>query len=193
MDEKNNAFQVTDENIVFTSPLFEIQAASIHCQRSGDAQRFYRFRCADWVNIVAETPEGKILVIRQWRYGSGGEEIEIPGGTIEAGEDPVRAGCRELLEETGYSGEHAEIIGKVYPNPAIQANVTYTVFVRQAARVQPPRFDGMEDISCHAITKDELWRLVDDGRIRHGLVLNALLFYQRRRTLDRSAVAGKSC
>ncbi|MDR0477939.1 MAG: NUDIX hydrolase [Desulfobulbaceae bacterium] len=177
----NNRFQVMDETIVFTNPLFQIQAASIRCQRSGDSQRFYRIRCADWVNVVAQTPEGKILIIRQWRYGSGAAEIEIPGGTIEDGENPLQAGCRELLEETGYSGEHAEIIGKVYPNPAIQANMTYTVFINKAVAVQPPRFDGMEDISCQAIAEDELWRLADDGHIRHGLVLNALLFYQRRR------------
>ena len=179
MDD-DKGFQVLDETLVFTSPLFQIRAANIHCQRSGNTQRFYRLYCADWVNIVAQTPEGKILIIRQWRYGSGAMEIEIPGGTIEAGEDPVQAGCRELLEETGYSGQDAELIGKVYPNPAIQTNATYTVFVRDAVPIQAPRFDGMEDISCEAISEDELWRLVDDGQIRHGLALDALLFHWRR-------------
>jgi len=174
-----------EETIAFATPLFQIQAASIHCQLSGNVQRFYRFRCDNWVNAVAQTPEGKIIIIRQWRYGSGAAEIEIPGGTIDAGEDPVQAGCRELLEETGYVGEGAELIGRVYPNPAIQSNMTYTIFVRNAVAVQPPRFDGMEDISCEAIGEDELWRLVDNGEIRHGLALNALLFYQRRCSLAR--------
>ena len=181
----NNGFQVAEEGIVFTSPLFQVEAASIHCQLSGGTQRFYRLHCANWVNVVAQTPAGKILIISQWRYGSGAAEIEIPGGTIDAHEDPVQAGCRELLEETGYSGEDAELIGKVYPNPAIQSNITYTIFVKRAVAVQPPRFDGMEDISCQAVGENELWRLVDDGQFRHGLALNALLFYQRRRGLAR--------
>ena len=181
----NDGFQVKDETIVFTSPLFQIDAASVHCRRSGGSQRFYRLRCADWVNVVAQTPEGKILIIRQWRYGSGAAEIEIPGGTIDAGEDPIQAGCRELLEETGYIGQDAELIGKVYPNPAIQSNMTFTVFVKNAIVAQRPRFDGMEDISCQVIGEEELWRLVDDGQIRHGLVLNALLFHQRRSRLAR--------
>ncbi|MDR3090332.1 MAG: NUDIX hydrolase [Desulfobulbaceae bacterium] len=175
-----SGFQVTDEHLVFDSPLFRIQAASVLCRRSGDAQRFYRFRCADWVNVVALTPDGKIILIRQWRYGSGAEEIEIPGGTIDAGEEPIAAGCRELREETGYVGRHAELIGTVHPNPAIQSNTTYTVLVRDAVAEGRPRFDGMEDISCWLAEQAEVWRLVDSGAIRHGLVLNALLFYQRR-------------
>jgi 8-oxo-dGTP pyrophosphatase MutT (NUDIX family) len=176
-------FQVRNESIVFASPLFQVEAASVLCRRSGNEQPFYRLRCADWVNVVAQTPEGKILIIRQWRYGSGAEEIEIPGGTMDTGEEPIKAGCRELLEETGYIGEDARIIGKVHPNPAIQSNAVYTIFVKNAVAVQPPRFDGMEDISCQAISEEEIWRLIDSGKIRHGLVLNALLFYQRRRGL----------
>ena len=182
-NDDKDLFQVTNESIIFASPPFQVESASVLCRRSGHEQRFYRLRCADWVNIVAQTPEGKILIIRQWRYGSGTEEIEIPGGTIDAGEDPLEAGCRELLEETGYVGEDAEIIGKVHPNPAIQSNVVYTIFVKKAIAVQPPRFDGMEDISCQAVSEEEIWRLIDSGEIRHGLVLNALSFYQRRRGL----------
>jgi 8-oxo-dGTP pyrophosphatase MutT (NUDIX family) len=181
--DKDNLFQVTNESIVYANRLFQIEEGNVLCRRSGDEQRFYRLRCADWVNIVAQTPKKKILIIRQWRYGSGAEEIEIPGGTIDAGEEPIKAGCRELLEETGYIGEDARIIGKVHPNPAIQSNAVYTIFVKNAVAVQPPRFDGMEDISCQAISEEAIWRLIDSGKIRHGLVLNALLFYQRRRGL----------
>jgi 8-oxo-dGTP pyrophosphatase MutT (NUDIX family) len=65
---------------------------------------FYRLDFSTWVNIVAVTKKQEIVFIQQYRFGSGQIEVEIPGGAVEPGEDPLGAGIRELLEETGYSG-----------------------------------------------------------------------------------------
>jgi len=66
--------------------------------------------------------------------------LEIPGGMMETGEDPCAAGARELAEETGYGGGTWRVLGKVAPNPAIQANALYTVLatVSSARRSQTP-------------------------------------------------------
>ena len=66
----------------------------------------------DWVNVVAVTPEGKIVLVRQFRFGSNSLWLEVPGGVMEKGEDPITAGVRELSEETGYGGGKASLIGQ---------------------------------------------------------------------------------
>jgi 8-oxo-dGTP pyrophosphatase MutT (NUDIX family) len=76
----------------------------------------------DWVNIVALTPEGEVVLVRQFRFGIETLSLEVPGGVIEAGEDPVAAGLRELREETGYVGERGRLIASIHPNPAIHPN-----------------------------------------------------------------------
>ena len=66
---------------------------------------FYKFEFPSWVNIVATTNNSEILLIRQYRFGTGQVELEIPGGAVNEGEPPLEAGLRELLEETGYAGD----------------------------------------------------------------------------------------
>ncbi len=57
----------------------------------------------DWINILAITPEKKIVVVKQYRFGNGQITTEIPAGIIDNEETPAQAAVRELGEETGYT------------------------------------------------------------------------------------------
>ena len=171
-------WEVFPDQLVQQTPIMTLRKGLVNCKRSGRRKNFYLCDFPDWVNVVALTPERHIVLIRQFRYGSRKLEIEIPGGMIDDKEDPIAAGCRELLEETGYAGQKARIIGKVCPNPAIQSNYCHTVLVEQAVQIAPPRFDEMEDIECAAFPERDVWELIESGSIDHGLVLNALMFYR---------------
>ena len=95
----------------------------------GTEKEFIVAHAPDWVNVVAVTPEGKIVLVRQFRFGSNALSLEVPGGVMEEGEDPIAAGVRELSEETGYGGGKARLLGSVHPNPAIQDNRCHFVLV----------------------------------------------------------------
>ena len=97
--------------------------------------------------------------------------------TREVLHTPIFAGQRELLEETGYSGGNARIIGSVCPNPALQDNICYTVFVDNAVKASESAMDDFEDIETILVPVKKVSRLVKDQEIKHGLVLNALQFY----------------
>jgi 8-oxo-dGTP pyrophosphatase MutT (NUDIX family) len=170
-------WDVLKDRVILKTPIVTIKAGPVICKRTGIKKDFYLIDFPDWVNIVAITPERNIVMIRQFRYGSNRMEIEIPGGMVNDNEPLVDAGCRELLEETGYAGKNARIIGKVCPNPAIQGNYCYTVLVEDAVRVAEPRQDDMEDIECFLQQESEVQRSIASGLIDHGLVLNALMFY----------------
>lgn len=173
-----NAFEISEQQLVFETPIVSIRSGPVTCRRSGKKKNFYLFDFPDWVNVVAVTPERQVVLIRQYRYGSAKDEIEIPGGMIDPGENPVEAGERELLEETGFSGENARVIGRVCPNPAIQANGCYTVLVENVVRIQNPRQDDMEDIETFTEPLSLVLGRIADGSIDHGLVLNGLMFYR---------------
>ena len=55
-----------------------------------------------WVNLVPITEQHEIVMIRQYRHGSQRVTLEIPGGMVDAGEEPRKAAVRECQEETGY-------------------------------------------------------------------------------------------
>jgi len=143
--------------------------------RTGRTHTFYELRFTDWVNVVALTEDARVLLIRQFRAGSRTVTLEIPGGLVEPGEDPLAAARRELREETGYEAAEWRELGVVRPNPAIQGNRCHTLLALGARRTSEPQFDAAEDIDLVPTPLAEIPALVERGAIDHTLVLSAFL------------------
>jgi ADP-ribose pyrophosphatase len=140
---------------------------------------FFVIDCANWVNVIALTPDRQLVMVEQFRHGSNTVELEIPGGMIDPKDaSPVAAGVRELREETGYEGRNARIIGEVFPNPAIMSNTCYTVLVEDCECRHPLEFDHGEDIVTRLVPVADIPKLVAAGQIRHSLVVVALYDFE---------------
>ena len=158
--------------------VFELQSVRYRHPVRGIEREFVVVRAPDWVNVLALTPDGRLVLVRQFRFGIDGFSLEIPGGVINAGEDPIEAGRRELREETGFTGGRARLIGSVQPNPAIQSNRCHIVLVEGAVRTAELDWDENEEIEVTALPVDEVLALAHNGTITHGLVLNALFLFE---------------
>lgn len=132
----------------------------------------------DWCNVLALTPAGHLVLVRQFRYGINEFSLEIPGGMIDAGEDPVNAAVRELREETGFVGMSARLIASVHPNPAIQNNRCHFVVVEGAEASAPVGWDHDEEIAVTTLPVDEVLALARSGGITHSLVVAALMQFE---------------
>ena len=151
--------------------------------RNGHEQDFYVINEPNWVNVVATTREGQMILVEQYRHGSGSVELEIPGGVMDASDtSPVEAAVRELREETGYEGKDARVIGLVYSNPAIMVNTTFTVLVEDCELKHEVELDAGEDLVTHLMSVDEVRRLTAGGRFGHSLVVAALYHYELLRS-----------
>ncbi|RME02049.1 MAG: NUDIX hydrolase, partial [Deltaproteobacteria bacterium] len=128
----------------------------------------------DWVNIVARTPEGRFVVVRQYRFGTGHVTSEIPGGMVEPGEDHREAAIRELREESGFTSDQWTYLGAVEPNPAIMNNRCHQWFADQAVRTEPLAQDDGEDIVVETLSLEEIRQEIREGRFCHSLALLAL-------------------
>jgi 8-oxo-dGTP pyrophosphatase MutT (NUDIX family) len=149
--------------------------------RTGQVLRRLVLDTADWVNVVALTPERRLVVVRQYRFGTGTVTTEIPGGVIDLGEAPETAARRELLEETGHTAERWTALGAVEPNPAFQNNLCHHFLAEGARRTAAQDLDPGEDIEVDTLSLDEVRRAVRAGSIRHSLVLSALArFFDRQ-------------
>ncbi len=144
---------------------------------TGEEHDFYVVEVPDWVNVVAITPDDKIILIKQYRHGIRSITLEIPGGIVDSGESPLEAGKRELLEETGYNSDEWVCIGKINPNPAIQNNTCYTFLASNARKVQVPSFEGTEDIALLVTPTNKITNFVAGGKITHALVVVAFYWY----------------
>jgi len=128
----------------------------------------------DWVNVIAMTPKGKVVVVRQYRFGSGQTTTEIPAGIVEGGETSEEAAVRELREETGYTAPHWEYMGYVEPNPAFLNNRCHHWLAREAVCTADPDLDAGEDLVVEEMSVEEIRREVAEGRLRHALAITAL-------------------
>jgi 8-oxo-dGTP pyrophosphatase MutT (NUDIX family) len=159
--------------------IFQIRSERKQSPRTGQAHDFYVIDCVNWVNVVALTREGSLVLVEQYRHGSNTVELEIPGGMIDATDaSPAAAGARELREETGYAGNSPMVIGEVFPNPAIMNNTCYTVLVKDCVLQHPPALDDGEDLITRLVPVAEVPRLVAGGQIRHSLVVAALHHFE---------------
>jgi 8-oxo-dGTP pyrophosphatase MutT (NUDIX family) len=141
-------------------------------------REFVVVRAPDWVNVLALTSGGLLVLVRQFRFGIDDFSLEIPGGVIESGEDPVAAGVRELSEETGYVGDSARLLASVHPNPAIMGNRCHFVLVEGAALRAPLDWDPEEEIEVSTAPVDEVLAWARGGRITHSLVVGALMHFE---------------
>jgi ADP-ribose pyrophosphatase len=140
---------------------------------TGAIKRFSLIECVDWVNIIALTPADHVVLIRQYRAGTDEVCLEIPGGMVDAGEDPATAAARELLEETGYTATTWRTLGVTAPNPAIQNNRLHSYLALDAEPTHPQRLEGSELVTVETAPLAEVHAMLRDGRIDHALVLDA--------------------
>ena len=128
----------------------------------------------DWVTVVATTPAGKTVLVEQHRFGIGDLTIEPIGGIVDAGEEPLDAGKRELLEETGFGGGRWRYLGSVQANPAFHNNLCHHWLAEDVEELQAPTPDEGEAIRVHLMTLDEIKAAIAVGRLKHALGLSAL-------------------
>jgi len=141
--------------------------------RTGEPHRFFVLEGNDWVNVVALTSAGEIVLVRQYRAGTESVTLEIPGGGVEDGETPLAAAQRELREETGYTASRWRELGMVHPNPAVQANRCTSFLAEDAVPTGELDQDAGEDLSVELRPATSVGELVRSGEITHGLVLVA--------------------
>ena len=152
------------------TPIFRLREDEAEHPRTGSVRPYVQIEAPDWVNLVALTPEGDLVLVRQWRHGTRRFELELPAGMIEPGETPEQAGARELLEETGYIADTITRLGEVAPNAAFQSNRCYTVLAEGCRRTGETAFDEGEDIEIVLCTPAALREQLG------GAVLNAMVF-----------------
>ena len=149
------------------SKIFRHRVVKRKSPDSGESGEFDVIDCFNWVNIVALTKDNKVVIVKQYRHGSDSVTLEIPGGAVDTSENPLVAGRRELLEETGYSCESLELIGKVNPNPAFMTNSCFTYLAKECVKTDQQNLDHLEEIDVELYGLSEIKNMINDGSIDH--------------------------
>jgi ADP-ribose pyrophosphatase len=171
-------WQQTGSKMAGDFRIFKIRSDEKLNPRTGKQCDFFVIESVDWVNVLAVTPNDELVMVEQYRHGSNSVELETPGGMMDPHEnDPVATGQRELREESGYVGTSARALGWVYANPAIMNNRLHFVLVENCVLTHECEFDHSEDLVTRLVPWKDIPRMVQEGKIRHPLVVVALYQY----------------
>lgn len=167
-------WRVTKDKKVYGTPIFSLHEKKVLPDNGSDAANFYVLNAPEWINVIALTEDSEVVLVEQYRHGIDETTLEIPGGMVDEGEEPIEAAKRELLEETGYESNQWEYLGKVSSNPAILSNFTHLYLAGECVKTSPQQTDGHEDIKVHQLPLEEFLSLVDKGVIHHSIVVAAV-------------------
>ena len=126
---------------------------------------------------VLVVKNGKILLERQFRYPYGEILWEIPAGKRDKGEDYAETAKRELEEETGYIAEKLVKLFEIYPTPGY-TNEVIGIFKAEGLKKGVLHFDEDEDITSGWIPEEKVFEMIENGEIKDGKTLIALLWYK---------------
>lgn len=139
-----------------------------------DDHDIFTLRMPDWCTVVAVTPDGRIVLLRQHRHGVDEVMLETPGGMLDAGETPEVAAARELREETGYAAAGLASLGWVHPNPALQHNRIHLFLAHDAQLAGAPQLDPHERVEVVVLSARDALQQLRSGAVRHALSALAL-------------------
>lgn len=146
---------------------------------------YYVLEFPDFVHVLAEDGSGQVVLVRQYRHGSGTPSLELPGGVMDPHETDILAtAARELREETGFSGGRLEHVVSLSVDPARYANRLH--LVRAIGVIAGPATpDPGEAIQVVHVGREEALRLALSGEILNaaqvGLMLMGLMQRQPQR------------
>jgi len=167
-----------EERTLATTRVLDLRSVQFRHPRREVQRDFVVIAASDWCNVIALTPDGQLVLVRQFRYGINDFSLEIPGGIIDPGEDPVVAGLRELREETGFTGTEARLLASVHPNPAIQNNRCHLILVENATASAAQEWDHDEEIEVVTAPVDDVLAWARAGKITHSLVVAGLMHFE---------------
>ena len=127
---------------------------------------YHVIEAADWVNVVAISEAGCILLVEQYRHAVTRTMMEIPAGHVDAGEVPEAAAHRELKEETGYGGGTWHALGALHPAASRFNNQVHSFLALDVTKVTAPAQHESETLHLHEIPWVEFVDGLRAGRLR---------------------------
>lgn len=160
---------VKSENILRLGPWLSVRQECVELPNGKQIPTWYIMEFPDWINVIAITKDGKMVMEDQYRHALGETHYELVAGVIDPGETPLQAAKRELSEETGYEGGEWRLFMTLSPNPTNHNNKSYTFLATGVEKVRDQHQEPTEDIHVDVMEPEQVLEMLRDGEIIQAL------------------------
>jgi ADP-ribose pyrophosphatase len=145
MSSPNDPWEVRSRRIVYSArPYFEVAVEEVRLPDGRIIDDYHQISAGRFTSIVAETDDGRFLMMRQYRHGTRRVGLSLPGGRIESGEDPLAGAQREFLEETGYSAGNWQELAGYFMSCTYGLGMQHYYHATKLTKVAEPNSDDLE-------------------------------------------------
>ena len=128
------------------------------------------------VVVLPVLPDGRIVLVRQYRHATRQYLWELVAGRMEKGENPKKGAARELIEETGYRARKTTVFLDVFPTPGFLEERMY-ILLAEGLTLGDAEPEEDEKIVVAAYSRKELERMMRTGKLRDAKTIAGLLYY----------------
>ena len=174
---RSQAAKVLSSTTIYEGPIFGIRRDEV-IEPSGVRTRREVITHPGSVVVLPVLPDGKILLIQQYRHATRQSLWELVAGRMEPGETPKAAAARELIEETGFRAKRFREFLDVFPTPGFLEERMFILLAEglTAGEAEP---EDDEKIVSRAYGRKQLEQMIRTGKLRDAKSIAGILFYFR--------------
>jgi 8-oxo-dGTP pyrophosphatase MutT (NUDIX family) len=177
-------WQVVGRETIYTSPWINLHLDTVQLPNGEVIKGHHVLEYTrEAVGVVPLGNDGRVLLIKHYRFITDTWGWEIPAGRIEPGEDEVTAAQRELLEETGYVTHWIYKLGEYHPSNG-SSNQRFHIYVARRLEERGLPTDTNETMGIGWFSGEEVRQQILGNRIMNGLALTGLLWALSAGELD---------
>ncbi len=140
-----------------------------------EPQTFYSIKPPDYVTVLAQTRDKKVIILKQFRPSVEDYTFELPSGHVENGETHSQAVIRELREETGCIAKDVKLLGGVIPDTGRLENRLWAYYIRDVETVAVPGPEYDQGVEVLLVSCEELFHMIESGQFNHALDLSVIM------------------
>ncbi len=175
--------RIIDTRSVFSGRLLKVDVLTVD-MGDGTTARREVVRHPGATAILAELPDGRFVLVEQYRCAVGRRMMEVVAGCLEPGEEPAACARREVEEETGYRASELIALGRIFASPGYACECLHLFYARLAAEPGRQALDEDERVRPLFLTAPQVEALIAEGAIQDAKTLSCWLLDRMRRTRD---------
>ena len=166
MSKPIEPWQLLDSSYSFRDRWLSVRSDTVRLPGGKTLSPYHVVEVADWVNVVAISEAGNVILVEQYRHAVKRVLLEIPAGHVDPKEDREAAARRELLEETGYGDGTWHTLGALHPVASRFANQVHSYLALGVRKIGEPQQEESENLHIHEMPWTDFVAGLQSGKLR---------------------------